>query len=49
MKANEDGKTCQAFDMLMPGVGELIGGSVREENLEKLEEVIKSKGMNVAD
>jgi asparaginyl-tRNA synthetase len=37
MKQNEDGETVRAMDVLVPGVGELIGGSQREESLEKLE------------
>ena len=37
MKQNEDGKTVRAMDILVPGVGEIIGGSQREENLDKLE------------
>ena len=36
MKLNEDGKTVRAMDMLVPGVGELIGGSQREDDVEKL-------------
>ena len=36
MKQNDDGKTVAAVDLLVPGIGELIGGSQREENLEKL-------------
>ena len=36
MKQNEDGKTVAAMDVLFPGIGEMIGGSQREENLEKL-------------
>ncbi|MCM2348550.1 MAG: asparagine--tRNA ligase [Bacteriovoracaceae bacterium] len=36
MKLNEDGKTVRAMDVLVPGVGELIGGSQREESYEKL-------------
>ncbi len=36
MKLNEDGKTVRAMDVLVPGVGELIGGSQREDNLERL-------------
>ncbi|AZQ62872.1 asparagine--tRNA ligase [Flammeovirga pectinis] len=36
MKQNEDGKTVAAMDVLFPGIGEIIGGSQREENLEKL-------------
>jgi len=37
MKLNEDGKTVQAMDVLVPQIGEVIGGSVREDNLEKLD------------
>ena len=37
MKQNEDGKTVRAMDILFPYIGELIGGSQREENLEKLQ------------
>ena len=36
MKQNEDGKTVAATDLLVPGIGELIGGSQREEDIEKL-------------
>lgn len=36
MKLNEDGKTVRAMDVLVPGVGELIGGSQREDNYDKL-------------
>ena len=36
MKLNDDGKTVQAMDVLVPGIGELMGGSAREEDLEKL-------------
>uniref|UniRef100_A0A7S2TF26 asparagine--tRNA ligase n=1 Tax=Lotharella oceanica TaxID=641309 RepID=A0A7S2TF26_9EUKA len=36
MKMNEDNKTVQAMDMLVPGIGELIGGSAREDDLNKL-------------
>ena len=49
MRANEDGTTVQAFDMLVPGIGELIGGSAREERLDKLDEMIAEKGLNQAD
>jgi len=37
MKQNDDGKTVRAMDVLVPGIGEIIGGSQREDNLEKLE------------
>jgi asparaginyl-tRNA synthetase len=37
MKQNDDGKTVRAMDVLFPGIGEIVGGSQREENLEKLQ------------
>ena len=37
MKLNDDGQTVRAMDVLFPGIGEIIGGSQREENLEKLQ------------
>jgi asparaginyl-tRNA synthetase len=40
MKMNEDGKTVQAMDVLVPRIGEIIGGSAREDSLEKLDERI---------
>jgi asparaginyl-tRNA synthetase len=40
MRANEDGKTVRAMDVLFPGIGEIIGGSQREERLEALEKRI---------
>lgn len=46
MKQNDDKKTVQAMDMLVPGIGELIGGSAREEDLGKLDDMIKEKGLN---
>ena len=46
MKQNEDGKTVRAMDLLVPGVGELIGGSEREEKLEALLKAIEEKGMD---
>lgn len=49
MRVNEDDKTCQAMDVLVPGVGELIGGSAREERLENLDKMIAEKGLNVKD
>lgn len=49
MKQNEDGKTVAAMDILVPKIGEIIGGSQREENLEKLDAMIKYKGLNVED
>ncbi|WP_455080073.1 asparagine--tRNA ligase [Prevotella melaninogenica] len=45
MKKNDDGKTMQGTDVLFPRIGEIIGGSVREESYEKLVEEIESRGM----
>ena len=49
MRRNDDGKTVAAADMLVPGIGELIGGSQREERLDKLEEAIAFFGLDPAD
>lgn len=49
MRENEDGKTVAAADMLVPGVGELIGGSQREERLEKLIARMEETGMDRRD
>lgn len=49
MKLNPDGKTVAAMDVLVPRIGELIGGSQREESYEKLIARIKELGMNVED
>ncbi|MGN1048225.1 MAG: asparagine--tRNA ligase, partial [Eubacteriales bacterium] len=49
MRRNDDGKTVAAMDMLVPGVGELIGGSQREERLDVLKESIKSFGLDEKD
>jgi asparaginyl-tRNA synthetase len=46
MKLNEDGKTVAAMDCLVPGIGEIIGGSQREENYELLKSRIEELGMN---
>ncbi len=46
MKQNDDGKTVRAMDVLVPGIGELIGGSQREESLEKLERRISELNMD---
>jgi asparaginyl-tRNA synthetase len=45
MRANEDGKTVRAMDVLAPGIGEIIGGSQREERLEVLLERIREHGL----
>ena len=46
MKQNPDGKTVAAADLLAPGIGEIIGGSQREEDLDKLTAKIKELGMD---
>jgi asparaginyl-tRNA synthetase len=46
MRVNDDGKTVRAMDVLVPGVGEIIGGSQREERLEVLEERMKEQKLN---
>lgn len=46
MRANDDGKTVAALDVLVPGVGELIGGSQREERLDVLDEHMKQANMH---
>ena len=38
MRLNEDGKTVRAMDILFPGIGEIVGGSQREERLDVLQE-----------
>ena len=49
MKLNEDGKTVAAMDCLVPGIGEIIGGSQREDDYEKLLGKIKEMGLNEED
>lgn len=49
MRVNEDKKTVAAMDLLVPGVGEIIGGSQREERLEMLEKRIVEMGLNKED
>ena len=46
MKLNDDGKTVAAVDLEVPGSGELMGGSEREVDLEKLEELVKIHGVD---
>ena len=46
MRENEDGKTVAALDVLVPKIGEIIGGSQREERLEILEAKIKKQGLD---
>ena len=49
MRMNDDGKTVAAADCLVPGIGEIVGGSQREERLEMLEKRIRDLGMNPED
>jgi asparaginyl-tRNA synthetase len=49
MKQNDDGKTVRAMDVLFPGIGEIIGGSQREENYDRLIERIKELGLPEKD
>ena len=49
MKLNEDGKTVAAMDCLVPGIGEIIGGSQREDDYEKLSARMKELGLNEED
>lgn len=45
MKQNDDGRTVQACDLLIPGLGELIGSSVQEDSCEKLLEAMAQRKM----
>ena len=49
MKLNKDGKTVAAMDCLVPGIGEIIGGSQREENYEVLTKRMEELGLNEKD
>lgn len=49
MKMNEDGKTVAAMDLLVPGIGEIIGGSQREDSLIKLEKRMDELGLKKDD
>ena len=49
MRLNDDGKTVAAVDCLVPGVGEIIGGSQREERLSVLEERMEELGLSQVD
>ena len=48
MRLNDDGKTVTAMDVLVPGIGEIIGGSQREERLDVLESNLTRLGMDLA-
>ena len=49
MRLNDDGKTVAAVDLLVPGIGEIIGGSQREERLDYLEKRIEKMGLKKED
>jgi asparaginyl-tRNA synthetase len=49
MRLNDDGQTVTAMDVLVPGIGEVIGGSQREERLEQLEDNLRFHGLNPED
>lgn len=49
MRLNDDGQTVAAMDLLVPGIGELIGGSQREENLDKLIKRMEEMNMKLED
>lgn len=46
MKRNPDGKTCQAMDVLVPRIGEVVGGSAREDDLAVLDASLKELNLN---
>jgi len=49
MRGNEDGKTCAAMDVLLPRIGEVIGGSQREERIDVLDQRLKELDLNPED
>ncbi len=49
MRLNDDGKTVAAMDILAPGIGEIIGGSQREERLDVLDSRLEEMGLDVSD
>src|SRR5581483_4111080 len=49
MRTHDDGKTVTAMDLLVPGIGEIVGGSQREERLDVLEENMRRHNMDPAD
>jgi asparaginyl-tRNA synthetase len=49
MRLNDDGQTVTAMDVLVPGIGEVIGGSQREERLEQLQDNLRFHGLNPED
>ena len=49
MRINEDNKTVAAMDLLVPGIGEIIGGSQREERLDLLQKRMQELNLNLDD
>ena len=49
MKVNPDGKTVAACDLLVPGIGEIIGGSQREDDFDKLHKRLEELGLREED
>jgi asparaginyl-tRNA synthetase len=49
MRRNDDGKTVTAMDVLVPGIGEIVGGSQREERFDVLKACMVKDGLNIAD
>ena len=49
MRQNDDGKTVAAMDILAPGIGEIVGGSQREERLDKLDQRMKEMNIPVEE
>lgn len=49
MRQNDDGKTVAAMDILVPGIGELVGGSQREERHDVLLESMKKAGLSIKE
>lgn len=45
MRMNDDGRTVACFDLLVPTLGELVGGSLREERLELLDKALENHGL----
>jgi asparaginyl-tRNA synthetase len=49
MRLNDDQETVACFDLLVPGIGELVGGSLREERLPQLDNAMSQHGLNLED
>ncbi len=47
MRLNDDNKTVAACDLLVPGIGELVGGSQREERYDVLDKIMDEKGISL--